>query len=182
MTQTHRRPGQKTTKPVFFIFCEGETEKAYVKYLRSCYRLPVEVNTKVAGNRISAKYISDYKKQKVTHPKDKTFLIYDYDTESVVKRLQKIPSVQLIFSNPCFELWYLLHFINQTASLTSDQCLSKIASNIKKYQKGYLDEKLKLKLDRNKTKATARAKALHGPGNPSTLVYQLIEQLEKTAH
>ena len=33
----------KQMKPNFFVFCEGETEIAYVKFLRSLYRAPIQV-------------------------------------------------------------------------------------------------------------------------------------------
>ena len=33
----------KTMKPNFFVFCEGETEVTYVKFLRSIYRVPIQI-------------------------------------------------------------------------------------------------------------------------------------------
>jgi len=108
----------KKIKPTFFIFCEGETEEVYIKYLRSTYRLPIEIDPKVAGNRITGKYISNYKKQKTNHPKDKTFLMYDCDVEAVLLKIQQIKNVHLLCSNPCFEFWYLIHCQKQTATLT----------------------------------------------------------------
>jgi hypothetical protein len=53
----------KKINPTFFIFCEGETEEAYIKYLRSTYRLPIEIDPKISESRITGKYISSYKKQ-----------------------------------------------------------------------------------------------------------------------
>lgn len=29
--------------PIFFVFCEGETEVAYIELLRSYYRLPIHI-------------------------------------------------------------------------------------------------------------------------------------------
>jgi hypothetical protein len=160
MTQKRRQPRGKEIKPTFFVFCEGETEETYIKYLRSLYRLPVEIDPKIAGSRITTKYISNYKKQKTVHAKDRTFLIYDSDVESILKKLQKIKNADLLCSNPCFELWYLLHCIKQSAELTSEQCLSTLKSHIKNYKKGVLGNKLKEKLSENRDKTIERAKKL----------------------
>jgi hypothetical protein len=181
MKQKRRQPKGKLIKPTFFVFCEGETEETYIKYLRSLYRLPIEIDPKIAGNRITDKYISNYKKQKTIHPKDKTFLIYDSDVESVLEKLKKIRNANLLCSNPCFELWYLLHFINQNAELSSDECVSKLINNVRHYQKGNLEDKLKAKLFENKNKAITRAKSLSGFANPSTSIYKFVEELEKIA-
>lgn len=81
-------------KPTFFVFCEGETEEAYVKFLKSRYRIPIEIDSKVAGNRITNKYINNYKKEKFTHVKDKTFLLYDLDTPKMLEKLQQITGKQ----------------------------------------------------------------------------------------
>jgi hypothetical protein len=146
--------------------------------LRSLYRLPIEIDTKIAGNRITGKYIANYKKQKTVHVKDRTFLIYDSDVENILPKLQKIKGTNLLYSNPCFELWYLLHCLNQTAELTTVECVSKLKQNIRDYRKGELDDKIKGKLSDHKDKAISRAKSLTAFSNPSTNVYTLVEELE----
>jgi hypothetical protein len=172
-----RRSQGKTIRATFFVFCEGETEEKYIRYLRSCYRLPIEINPKIAGNRITSKYIINYKKQKASHAGDKTFLIYDGDVEAIIKRLQTIRDVEILLSTPCFELWYLLHFLDQKSHLTSEECNLQIKSHIENYQKGHLDEKLKAHLSEYQSDAIARAKSLPTSANPSTSVYKLIEEL-----
>jgi len=168
----------KKINPTFFIFCEGETEEAYIKFLRAKYRLPIEIDPKIAGNRITSKYISNYKKQKTIHPKDKTFLMYDCDVDAVLQKIQKIMNVHLLCLNPCFEFWYLIHCQKQTATLTSNNCISKLKEHIKNYQRGFFDDKLKSKIIENKSKAISRAKISEEFSNPSTSVYKLIEELD----
>ena len=168
----------KKIRPTFFVFCEGETEEAYIKYLRSAYRLPIEIDSKVAGNEVSDRYITNYKQQKTIHAKDKTFLIYDCDVEPVLQKLKKIKDACLLYSNPCFEIWYLLHYQNQTAGLTSDECVSKLKNHISGYKKGFFDDKLKAKMINNKSESISRAKALTDFCNPSTNVYQFVEELD----
>jgi hypothetical protein len=174
-----RQPKGKEIRPTFFVFCEGETESAYIKYLRSRYRLPLEVVIKIKGSGINRRFIDRCKKDQTTHPKDRTFLIYDYDVPEIADKLKKIGKVDLIFSNPCFELWYLLHCQNQTAELTTDECVSKLMNHIQNYRKGILDNRLKDKLSDHKNDALSRAKSLPGLTNPSTNVYRLIEELDR---
>lgn len=40
-------------KPVFLVFCEGETEETYLDYLKQAYRSPIKIIPKVEGGDIS---------------------------------------------------------------------------------------------------------------------------------
>ena len=44
---------EKQMKPNFFVFCEGKTEMAYIKFLRSLYRVPIQVIPKKGKSNIS---------------------------------------------------------------------------------------------------------------------------------
>ena len=65
----------KRMKPNFFVFCEGETEMAYVKFLRSLYRVPIQVIPKKGKSNISEDYIERSKNEYVRTEQDKVFLI-----------------------------------------------------------------------------------------------------------
>ena len=169
----------KLIRPTFFVFCEGETEDAYIKYLRSIYRIPIQIDSKISGSAINDKYIDKYKSTKSIHPKDKTFLIYDADIQDIVDKLKKIDNVVLLLSNPCFELWYLLHFINQNSDISSSECIQKLSRNLRVYKKGVICDKLKRKLEEEQSRAISRAKVFEKLKNPSTEVFHLVEDLEK---
>ena len=77
MNRQSRKPKGKLIRPTFFIFCEGETEEAYISFLRTFYRLPIIIDSKITSSNISDKYITNYKKTKDTDPKDRTYLKYD---------------------------------------------------------------------------------------------------------
>ena len=94
----------KQMKPNFFVFCEGETEIAYVKFLRSLYRAPIQVITKKGKSNISEEFIECSKNEFVRTDLDKVFLMYDLDIDGMLEQLQKIPNAELIVSNPCVEL------------------------------------------------------------------------------
>ena len=171
---------EKKINPHFWVFCEGETEEAYVRFLRSEYRIPVEIVPKIAGSSINKRFISIYKKGKPTHEKDRDFLLYDADVPEVLNRLTKIDKTILIVSNPALELWFLLHYKNQTAALSSDDCIRELSNrNRNDYKKGLIDNPLKAKLKEKCIDALSRAKRLELYKNPSTNVYVFIKALEE---
>ncbi len=169
----------KKMKPTFFVFCEGKTEEIYIKFLRSKYRIPFEIDTQIAQNRINEKYIKAYKKNKFTHKDDKTFLLYDIDAPKMLEKLQKIPDTILLASNPCIELWFLLHLKNQTANLNCKSCIKELENQNKNYSKTILNLNFKEQLNKNTEKAVNRAKKLNCYNNPCSYVFLLIEELEK---
>lgn len=75
----------KKIKPNFWVFCEGETEEEYVKFLRFLYRVPIEIKPKTVGSNISARYIKTFKRGKPTHKKDIDFLMYDADVITLLE-------------------------------------------------------------------------------------------------
>ena len=147
----------KKINPHFWVFCEGETEEAYICFLRSEYRLPVEIIPKIVGSCINERFISSFKKGKPIHEKDKDFLIYDADLSEILNKLQKIESAILIASNPAIELWFLLHYKKQTASVSGDDCIRELSNrNRNIYKKGVIDNQLKIKLKEKSNEACSR--------------------------
>lgn len=166
-------------KPNYFVFCEGDTEVAYVEMLRAHYRLPIHIIPKRTLLNVTPALISRCKANYIETKKDKTFLMYDLDVSSVLDRLRKIPGAILLCSNPCAELWLLLHYTEQRAEISSADCVDKLARYIKQYKKGKLPVEDRLCLMQHVDNACKRAKALHSFKNPSTTVFELIEELEK---
>ncbi len=180
MSSKRQAPKGKRINPHFWVFCEGETEESYICFLRSQYRLPVEIIPKIAGCDINLRYIKSYKKGKPQHEKDKDFLVYDADVPLVLEKLKQIPNVTLIASNPAIELWFLLHYKNQTAGITEDECLRQLSNRThNNYKKGVIDDHLQKQLAEKRTEACKRSKQLRLYENPSTNMHILIEMLEK---
>jgi len=178
-SKRHASKGKKVNLH-FWVFCEGETEEEYVLFLRSEYRLHIEIIPKVAGLSINERFINSYKKGKPIHEKDKDFLIYDADVSGVIDKLEKINKTILIVSNPTIELWFLLHYKNQTATLTGDDCIRELSKrNRNNYKKGVIDIPLKTRLKEKCNDACYRAKQLELFSNPSTNMYIFIENLEE---
>jgi hypothetical protein len=169
---------EKQMKPNFFVFCEGKTEIAYIKFLRSLYRVPIQVIPKKGKSNISKDDIENSKRDYVTTNQDKTFLMFDLDVAGVLEHLQKIHDAELLVSNPCVELWFLLHYQEQKSKLTSKKCIQKLQSFTKDYKKGVLSEEEKNVLAANRDVAIKRAKLLEEYDNPSTTIYRLLELLK----
>jgi hypothetical protein len=178
MDRKRKAPGKRKVNPHFWVFCEGKTEEAYVTFLRAKYRVPVEIVPKIVGNKITARYIKEYKRGKPIHEKDKDFLMYDADVPEILEKLKKIEPAILITSNPCIELWFLLHYKNEKATVSADKCIRELSNrNRNQYKKGLIDSKLEMKLDQNYQLAAGRAKQLILFENPSSNIFVLIEEM-----
>ena len=168
----------KQMKPNFFVFCEGETEIAYVKFLRSLYRAPIQVIPKKGKSNISEDFIVKSKNEYVQTDQDKVFLMYDLDVDGMLEQLQKISNAELLVSNPCVELWFLLHYQDQKSEISSDKCIKKLQKLSKEYKKGTLSEEEKDVFTKNRESAVERAKDMIEYENPSTSIYRLLEMLK----
>jgi hypothetical protein len=169
----------KRINPHYWVFCEGETEEAYVLFLRAEYRLQIDVIPKIVGSRINRRFINSFKRGKPQHEKDKDFLMYDADVIEILDKLQQIDSSILILSNPVIELWFLLHYKNQTAALSGEDCLRELLNrNSRNYEKGTIDNRLKDKLRTRRTEASCRSRKLAPDTNPSTNMHVFIDALE----
>ena len=179
MGKAARNSKGKTMSPNFFVFCEGKTEITYVKFLRSVFRVPVQVVAKKSDSNISLEFIERSKREYVQTKNDQTFLMFDLDVEGMLEHLQKIPQATMLVSNPCVELWFLLHYQNIENEISSEECLRKLLTLSPQYEKGALTEDEKQTLVKNMHEAIERAKRLEEYKNPSTTVYRLIEAMEK---
>ncbi len=170
----------KRINPKFWVFCEGKTEKSYVEFLRTKYRLPIKIIPEIVGSKISNKLISKHISKKEKHKKDKIFLLYDADINNILQRLLQIKNAKLLASNPSIEYWFLLHYKNQTAMITEDHCIKQLSNwNNNTYKKGYIDEKLKKRLEEKQKEAIKRAEKTVLYKNPSTNIFEFIVELEK---
>lgn len=179
MARDVRKSKAKKMRPIFFVFCEGETEVAYVNYLKSKYRLPIQIIPKKSDSNISCRYIENCKRAYLTTDSDKTFLMYDLDVDGILDKLACIPKVTLLVSNPCVELWFLLHKEDCRTKIDSKLCIRKYESVSPNYKKGRLSIFDTMLFNHNEDIAIERAKKMLAPNNPSTTVYRLIEALRK---
>ena len=174
----------KAMLPNFFVFCEGDSEVKYVEILRSYYRQPVHIIAKKTLLNITPALVERCKATYVQTKNDHTFLMYDLDVPSVLERLKKIPNTTLLCSNPCFELWLLLHVTEQRSEITSDEVVKELRKSAlvwRGYKKSQFTKEQLTFLQTNTDVAIDRAKKLREFQNPSTSIYKLIEMLKEDA-
>jgi len=131
-----RKPTQ-----ILWIICEGETEKYYFQKLKSAERVE-RINVRVTTNT-SALKIVDYACNFVQRDRDfengdRVFCVFDRDSNSNEQPQQasqkaKEKGIEIIFSNPSFEFWLLLHFAYLSQRFENDQVLSKLRKYLPKY-------------------------------------------------
>jgi hypothetical protein len=181
----------------FLIVVEGEaTEKQYLEAIRRSLRLP-EGNLEIVheGCTSPKEIVAAAKKKKAAQksdPYDAVWCVFDVDqntpqTLSEAFQMAKANKIFIALSNPCFELWLLLHEKEHTASISTKEVQHKC------FELGLVNEKHIQKPDELLQKcsvARQRAKRLddmheqngttgHAKQNPSTGVYKLIDAIYK---
>lgn len=174
-----RKQRGKTINPTYYVFCEGKTEVEYINFLKREFRIPIEIKPKIEKNKISQRKVNAFLKGRPRSPKDKIFLMYDLDVEGILEKLNEITDATLLTSNPCIELWFLLHFTEINGNISSSKCLNELKKIWSDFEKGELKDSHKNQLGSNLDSAIENAERLKGYQNPSSKVYMLIEALKE---
>lgn len=150
--QRGRRPPRLFPKPLILIVCEGEkTEPEYfngfrISRLMNRKRIRV-ISSKDCGGNDPKTIVQCAKRMRREFRQDEG-LYYDtvwcvFDRDKHTTYNQAIDQAhanyfKVIFSNPCFDLWYLLHFRQRNAHITCDEVLHQLRqpNRIPNYQKG----------------------------------------------
>ncbi len=169
-------------RKIALVICEGETEVCYINLLKSWYKSPIRIVSHIEGTKITPSLVEKRTKELKISQWDKvhTFLMYDMDVQTINEKLRKCKA-EMLLSNPCFEIWLLLHAKDQKEAIETDVLikeLKKSAPMWKNYSKSYFTDTQKSFLNDNTDLAVARAKKLHEFQNPSTGIYKLIEMLK----
>jgi len=173
-------------KPLYVIATEGEvTEKVYFTgaFRKKNIRMPILETKKGKSSPESVlKRLVKYKNEYNASP-DELWLVIDRDywkkaTLEAIKRECESKGFNLVISNPCFELWLLLHQHNPKQPLTVPDC----EREIKKFIPGFSKSNYNLDgLLGNIDKAINHAKRLNHENAidqaPSTKVFALVEKL-----
>lgn len=199
-----RTPPKREAYKTVLIVCEGtKTEKFYFDDLIASEKLS-SVNIQVhPGRNSDPKSVVETaieKKQEEERylPIDEVYCVIDKDSHStfgVAQQLAKSKNIQLIVSYPCFEYWYLCHFIYHRAPIVKSgtksagtQCESLLNSHwIKKFGEKYEKSRkglYKALISDLSTGIKNAANALNdgrssGQLNPSTQVHTLVDMLRR---
>jgi len=167
------------------VVCEGEvTEVEYFTGLRIAERIPIELEVDPGGDPkalVDRAVKSARASRRAKDPYDHVWCVFDVDEHpKMADAKQKALANKLPYalSNPCFELWILLHFQDQTASLDRHQALRLCQSHMPGYDKHLPPGVLEDLYDDAIMRAEALIRRQQGigdpEGNPSTGVHELV--------
>jgi hypothetical protein len=207
-----RRPSFREPKRLWLIVCEGLTEKHYLTGFHQRYRtaevtLQLEINGQSGDPSNVVKVASELRDNSVREAKsqrdenlafDAVWCIVDVNDHTQLANAIETArdrNIELVISDPCFELWLLLHLtdppgaqtrhriqerllkiIRETSPNMTAECLKRLTINQlsssqpfeKLYQKAVMRAKQLMKLARGERRRHM---------NPSTDVYRLTEAI-----
>lgn len=201
-TRSKKRPYKpKERRERFLLCCEGVgTEPGYFNSLADFLRnrLIELIEVKIAEHETTdPKQIVEQAKRlraaadreaKRMHDQnlryDQVWCVFDRDEHVHFNEAIKQASdnnLDLAVSNPCFELWILIHFQDQTTGLTRQDARNKVRYYIPAYEKKISFAELKGHTDT----AVRRARKLESDAkesgkvtdNPTTGVWKLVQKL-----
>jgi RloB-like protein len=191
-----RRAPTREPKRRFLIVCEGEiTEPFYFKELRHLLRSPLELvvlpgdTPKTLVERAAQEKNSaerDARRGKDENLKyDETWCVFDVDEHPFLAEAQQQArdnDINVAISNPCFELWAVLHFQDQRAHIDRRAVQGLCRLHIPRYEKRLPCADLLHRYDDALRRAVDLEQwhQLRGtPGNnPSTGVHRLTEKIK----
>ena len=189
MSLRNRRQPSLRYRKLFLVASEGEcTEPCYFEKLRDLSNQVVirSIPHKHSSPKHVLKAMKDKLKSEPIGENDEAWIIMDKDRweDSALMSLfnwaEKKNQHHVAISNPCFELWLLLHFEEATNCDTVQKITDKLRRHITAYNKKIPGDKITLK---NVKEAILRAKAHdHSkeaaiPGSGTTQVHRLVEKI-----
>lgn len=182
MASRREKAPVKKMRRLALVICEGETEANYINIVKRWYKSPVKIISHIEGAKITQTLVDKRAKELKISAQDKvnTFLMYDMDVPATTAKV-KACKAELLLSNPCFELWLLLHAKDHKSTISTQEVLKELkksSSVWKNYTKAAFTETQKAFLEKHFEEAMLRAKGLKGFENPSSSVYKLLEFLE----
>lgn len=143
-----RAPGRKS----ILIVCEGtKTEPLYFRGLVKHFKLST-VDAVAARGSVPMTVVSDAARQRKDRAKkaehsdtcvayDEVWCVFDVDVHPNMKsalKTAKDNGLNVALTNPCFEYWLLLHFIDfGETNLSRQKMQSKLKRHLPNYEKGH---------------------------------------------
>ncbi|HET8814351.1 MAG TPA: RloB family protein [Solirubrobacterales bacterium] len=197
MAPPRRTVAARPSRRELLIFAEGEvTEEDYLKYWHRRFRKQVNVEIHefhgtplaLVERAVEAKTANERTARRGRgRAHDEVWCIFDIDAHPRLDEARNLASthgINLAISNPCIELWFLLHFTEQTAYIDR-HIAQKEAKTHLKCSKALSDVALTL-LAENFDVAKGRAQRLDekhlgdgtpAPGNPSSSVWRVVDSI-----
>jgi len=199
-SRPRRRITSSAERRQLLVFVEGRrTEERYIVHWWRQYRGSIIVNVdKFHGSPLSlVKRAVERQRESVREAKrgkgkafDEIWCVFDIDEHPHLQQaiaLAQENGISLAISNPCIELWFILHFEDQAASI--DRHRAQHRSEELLHCSKNLTEQALAALVSEHDKAVARAKQLdnkhRGDGsedgsNPSSSVWKIVDSIRQT--
>jgi hypothetical protein len=120
---------------------------------------------------------------------DEIWCVLDVDDHESLQRAKeraRANDIQLAISNPCFELWLLLHFVDQRAPISTREAQRACCRHIADYEKqvpvARIEGLYATALGRARNLSAARLQQDEPNGNPSTEIYVLTEKIRRRGY
>lgn len=113
-------------KPLIYVFCEGESEIEYIKFLKEKYSDTAVIQKPVKGlfSIADKKFKKDARYRNNAEVTDEIWFFFDVDdgqtggwekSKKIISTLQKLRKnpkirVRLLMTTGCVEYWFLLHY------------------------------------------------------------------------
>lgn len=196
-----RKKGTIEPKLMIYAFCEGlNTEPKFIKEFSEAngnglVRVSIVGAAgspfKIVSTAVDRKIELDIAAEASEDPLDKKFevwAVFDRDEHLKISEAfqkAKVNNINIAYSNPCFELWPILHFKQQTAHIHRHKLQSDLGKCIPNYNKKGSKEVAYGDLPDEYISARAKAIALKEEhiaigtplGNPYTDVYMLFDKI-----
>jgi hypothetical protein len=190
-----RSPAKRERKHRILVVCEGKlTEPEYFKALQHEFRnrlVHVEIDKQAGVPMTVVKRAIEMDSQANAEAKQKrnddlkyddVWCVFDVDEHPHLPEaleLAKKSGVKVALSNPCIELWAILHFQEQNEQLHRHEAQRALRQHLPRYDKVLDFDKMKAWYARAVERARSlqkKAEATSDPNrNPSTGVYLLTE-------
>jgi hypothetical protein len=171
-----RRGRERALRPGHvLVVCGGQrTEPDYFKGLARARDVRLKIRTKVDSPENLVRYAAA-----IFTPDeyDGVWCVVDADEFDIdaARVAAGRADVELAVSEPCFELWLLLHFVDHRAHIDNGKAACVLLA---KHVPGYAKKLDYSPFDVGVEAAVKRAEAL-GPGNPATDVWRLLKAVLK---
>jgi len=198
----YKRRKQKTRIPhkVYVIVCEGKkTERIYFKKYRTRYsNLWIKTpDSKYTDPKNLTKFAKKQIKEEnlIFDNGDAIWCVFDCDENENIDLTEacKIAGkdINISFSNPNFELWFLLHFELYVTKIERSEVIQRLKKYIPQYEKNMnvydllLDKRSQAMINAKKLIRKHEKNGIEQlsvESNPSTQVYSIVEEILKNTY
>jgi hypothetical protein len=194
-----RRRAFQDPLPLILVVCEGKiTEPQYIEGFRASHgttTVQVKVHSPGGDPKALVERAIELRDDASGRARregddnlmyDEVWCVFDVDTHErfeAARAKAQAEAIRLAVSNPCFELWLLIHFVAHNAHVSADQARRLLRKHVPNYNKHvHFDE-----FATGYPAAVERARALEARhmelgqdcGNPSTGAYRLTERIRE---